>query len=300
MNDAPLPRLGFVGIGIMGAPMVRRLLSQGFTVTCWNLEPERADEVVPHGALWAESPAAVREASEVVLLCVLHAEAVRACCFGENGFAAARGGADLLVDFSTVPPEDTRAIAAEARERAGMVWVDAPVSGGPGPAEEGALTAMLGGDEGDIERARPVLRALAGNATRMGPIGAGQVTKTLNQAIVGANYVLMAELLTLARSAGIDPDRVPDALKGGLADSLILQRTYRQMAAEDFDPPRAYGRQLAKDMRAVAKFAESQGGGVPLIEQAVNSYVAFVEAGNEMSDAAAISRYYLGLHRRER
>lgn len=286
-------RLGFVGLGIMGAPMVRRLLACGFDVTVWNLEPERAAEVVPRGAVWAESPAAVREAAEIVCTCVFDGAAVREVSLGTHGFASAAGGADLLLDFSTVPPQTTRQIAGELQARAGMSWLDAPISGGPGPAEKGELAAMLGGREEDVARARPVLQALTRNATHMGPLGAGQVTKTLNQAIVGTNYVLMAEVIALATGAGIDPARLPEALAGGLADSAILQSTYKQMAAGDFDPPRAYGRQLAKDLEALREFAEDQGGDVPLIEQAVRTYTAFVRDGNEFADAASISQYVI-------
>ncbi|SDJ08664.1 NAD(P)-dependent oxidoreductase [Salipiger marinus] len=289
--DTNRPRVGFVGLGIMGAPMVRRLLSQGFQVTVWNLEPERAEEVVPHGALWAESPAEVRAASDILAMCVLHAEAVRNCCFGPGGFDKASGGADLIVDFSTVPPDDTRDIAAQMAG-AGLAWIDAPVSGGPDPAETGTLTAMLGGTPDDVARAGPLLEALTRTATLLGPLGAGQVAKTLNQAIVGTNYVLMAEVLTLARAAGIDPARLPEALAGGLADSQILQRTYRQMVAAEFDPPKAFARQLAKDMKALGSFVSDQGGDMPLIARAIETYVAYAEDGNALSDAAAISAYY--------
>lgn len=289
--ETNLPRIGFVGLGIMGAPMVRRLLSRGFQVTVWNLEPERASEVVPYGAIWAESPAAVREASDILAMCVLHAEAVRNCCFGPQGFEKAAGGAELIVDFSTVARDLTLEIATRMAEH-GVYWVDAPVSGGPDSAETGILTAMMGGSPADVERAAPVLGALTRTATLLGPLGAGQVAKTLNQAIVGTNYVLMAEVITLARRAGIDPALLPGALAGGLADSQILQRTYKQMAADDFDPPKAYARQLSKDMKALADFVEEQGGGMPLIDRAVETYVDYAEDGNAMSDAAAISVHY--------
>jgi 3-hydroxyisobutyrate dehydrogenase len=289
--ETTLPRIGFVGLGIMGAPMVRCLLSKGFRVTVWNLEPERADEVVPQGATWADSPAEVRANSDILAMCVLHAEAVRNCCFGPQGFDKAAAGADLVVDFSTVPRDQTLDIAARMAEH-GVRWIDAPVSGGPDPAERGGLTAMLGGAQADVDRAFPLLDALTETATLIGPLGAGQVAKTLNQAIVGTNYVLMAEVITLARSAGIDPGRLPEALAGGLADSQILQRTYKQMTAEAFDPPKAYARQLAKDMKALADFVAEQGGGMPLIDRAVETYVAYAEDGNALSDAAAISAYY--------
>lgn len=290
-ENSELPRVGFVGLGIMGAPMVRRLLSQGFKVSVWNLERERAVEVVPHGAVWVENPAAVRATSDIVVLCVLHAEAVRNCCFGDGGFAAAAGGANLIVDCSTVSPHDTREIAGQMCPQ-GMDWVDAPVSGGPDPAEVGGLIAMVGGSNESVTRARPVLDALTKSAMHLGPIGAGQIVKTLNQAIVGANYVLMAEILKLARGSGIDPKLVPDALAGGLADSQILQRIYRQMVAADFDPPKAYARQLAKDLCALEAFVEEQEVTLPLIAQAVATYVQYASDGNELKDSAAISDYY--------
>ncbi|MEX2519965.1 MAG: NAD(P)-dependent oxidoreductase [Paracoccaceae bacterium] len=285
------PKLGFVGLGIMGAPMVRRLLSQGFEVTVWNLEPERADEVVPHGAVWAEHPAAVRAACDIQMMCVLNAQAVDECCFGENGFTAAEGGADLMLDFSTVPPARTVDIAARYKAACGAVWVDSPVSGGPGPAGQGGLTAMIGGDPADIARVKPILDALSQNASRMGDLGAGQATKTLNQAIVGTNYVLMAEVLKLAKQSGIDAALLPSALAGGMADSTILQRIYTQMQAEDFEPPKAYARQLAKDMRAVAEYVEEKGGKLPVIAGAAQAYLAFADK-HPMSDAASICLEY--------
>ncbi|WP_417427235.1 NAD(P)-dependent oxidoreductase [Hoeflea sp.] len=290
-TNSALPRVGFVGLGIMGAPMVRRLLSQGFKVSVWNLEPDRAGEVVPHGAVWADNPATVRATSDIVVLCVLHAEAVRKCCFGDGGFTSAVSGANLIVDCSTVSPRDTREIAGRMAPY-GMGWIDAPVSGGPDPAEVGGLIAMVGGSNDNVIRARPVLDALTKSAMHLGPVGAGQVVKTLNQAIVGTNYVLMAEILKLARASGIDPALVPDALAGGLADSQILQRTYRQMAAADFDPPKAYARQLAKDLCALEAFVEEQEATLPLIAQAVASYVQYASDGNELKDSAAISDYY--------
>ncbi|WP_340107360.1 NAD(P)-dependent oxidoreductase [Pikeienuella sp. HZG-20] len=283
-------RLGFVGLGIMGAPMVRRLLSQGFDVTVWNLEPERAAEVTPHGAVWAESPAEVWAASDIQLLCVLHGAAVEACCFGDNGFVKAKGGADLVIDFSTVPPGKTVEIATRFKEAHGANWIDSPVSGGPGAAEDGGLTAMLGGDEADIERARPVLNALTQNATRMGPLGAGQATKTLNQAIVGVNFVMLAEMLALAKKSGIDASLLPAALAGGMADSVALKRIYTQMQAEDFDPPKAYARQMAKDLRAVSAYMEEKELSLPFIEHSISAYLEFAE-GNEMKDAASISQF---------
>lgn len=286
------PRLGFVGLGIMGVPMVKRLLDKEYEVAVWNLEPERAEAVTSAGAAWCEGPAEVRAAAEILLFCVLDGDAVEECCFGEKGIVRSRSGADILIDCSTISPERTRDLAQRLEAAAGMSWVDAPISGGPGPAEKGELTIMAGGNDSDFERVRPVLETLGANVMHMGPLGAGQATKNINQAIVGVNYVLMAEILALAKAAGIDANAVPDALRGGMADSVILQRIYSQMSRRDFEPPKAYARQLAKDLRSVRQFHSGLDLDLPLVDAAVDRYVAFVDAGNGMSDSAAIANFY--------
>jgi 3-hydroxyisobutyrate dehydrogenase len=286
--------LGFVGIGLMGEAMTRNLLDRGHTVTVWNLEPERLETVVPYGARPAASPAAVAEASDIVLLCVLHTGAVESCVFGPNGVAEAARPEKLLVDLSTADPAATRDMAARLKRGTGMGWVDAPVSGGPPAARDGTMTVMAGGAPEDIERVRPLMADMAANFTPMGPSGAGQTTKMLNQAIVGTGYVLMAEALILAERAGIDAARLPQCLAGGHADSSLLQRLYPQMQARDFEPPRSYARQLLKDMKAVKAFAHDLGLDLPVVEKAVAQYAAFVEQGHEMSDSASVVRLYEG------
>jgi 3-hydroxyisobutyrate dehydrogenase len=287
-----LPRLGFLGLGIMGKEMVLRLLERGFPVTVWNLEPERVPLVTGSGAVPAASPKAVAEACEILCLCVLNAAAVEQCCFGADGVAQVPGRGRLVVDFSTVNPDDTRRIAARMAE-AGWRWVDAPVSGGPGPARLGRLTVMVGGEAADVERARPVLEALAANLTHLGPLGLGQTAKIANQAIVGVGYVLMAEVLALVEAAGLDPTVLPGALAGGMADSTILRRIFTQQAARDFDPPKGYARQLDKDLVNVRRFARALGLELPIVEAAVERYHGFAQA-QPMADGASVSRLYEG------
>jgi 3-hydroxyisobutyrate dehydrogenase len=285
-------RIGFIGIGLMGEAMTRRLLDQGYTVTVWNLEPERLETVVPHGAIAAESPAAVTAASDVVMMCVLHTAAVERCVFAPDGIATAANADTLLIDLSTADPEATREMAARLKAQTGACWIDAPVSGGPPAARDGTMTVMAGGDPADFSRATEILADMARNVTLMGPVGAGQTTKILNQAIVGTGYVLMAEALTLAEAAGIDAARLPQCLAGGHADSSLLQRLYPQMQARDFDPPRAYARQLLKDMKAVSAFAKGRKLDLTLIEQAVHIYADYVALGHEMTDAGAVVKLY--------
>jgi 3-hydroxyisobutyrate dehydrogenase len=154
------------------------------------------------------------------------------------------------------------------------------------------MTVMAGGEPGDVERIRPIMADLAANFTLMGPLGAGQTTKILNQAIVGVGYVLMAEAVALAEAAGLDAARLPQCLAGGHADSSVLQRIYPQMQARDFEPPRSYARQLLKDMKNVKGFARQLGLELPVVETALDRYARYVAEGNEMADGASVSRLY--------
>jgi 3-hydroxyisobutyrate dehydrogenase len=285
-------QIGFVGIGLMGEAMTRRLLDKGHGVTVWNLEPERLDTVVPHGAVAATSPAAVAAASDIVMMCVLHTAAVERCVFAPDGIAAAAKPETLVIDFSTVDPEATREMAKRLKADTGARWIDAPVSGGPFAARDGTMTVMAGGGEADFAAAKDILADMARNVTLMGSVGAGQTTKILNQAIVGTGYVLMTEALMLAEAAGIDAARLPQCLAGGHADSSLLQRLYPQMQARDFDPPRAYARQLLKDMKMVSAFFKDRGLDLPLIDQAVHIYGDYVALGHEMADAGAVVKLY--------
>ena len=285
-------RIGFVGIGLMGEAMTRNLLDKGYRVTVWNLEPERLDTIVPHGAIAAESPAAVAAASDIVMMCVLHTAAVERCVFEADGIAAAAKPDMLVIDFSTVDPEATRDMAKRLQAQTGARWIDAPVSGGPPAARDGTMTVMAGGEEADFARAKDILADMARNVTLMGPVGAGQTTKILNQAIVGTGYVLMTEALMLAEAAGIDAARLPQCLAGGHADSSLLQRLYPQMQARDFEPPRAYARQLLKDMKMVTAFFKDRGLNLPLIDQAAHIYADYVALGHEMTDAGAVVKLY--------
>jgi 3-hydroxyisobutyrate dehydrogenase len=280
-------RLGFIGLGIMGAPMVRRLRAQAWEVTVWNLEPERFEEVRASGAIWADSPASVRAASDVVMICILGDAAIESVCLGPNGLSSS-AGAKAVVDFSTTNAETTRKVAAQL----GLDWLDAPMSGGPQAAEEGKLTIMAGGDPALYKQLSPALAALGANMTLMGPLGAGQMTKVINQAIVGTNYVLMGEVLALAEAAGIDAAKLAACLKGGMADSTVLQRIFTQMQARDFDPPRSYARQLNKDLHMVEKVVDGLALYLPVLGAAIAQYDRYTSAGNEMQDGASVSRLY--------
>jgi 3-hydroxyisobutyrate dehydrogenase len=284
--------LGFIGLGLMGTAMSQRLLDKGWTVNVWNLEPERIGPVVSAGAVSKMSPADVTEASDIVLMCVLHTQAVESCVFGSDGVARTASAGKILIDHSTIDPAKSRLFAERLQTDTGMAWIDAPVSGGPTAARRGELTIMAGGDAGHLSAVAAVISDLAANFTHMGPRGAGQAAKVINQAIVGTTYVLLAEALMLAEAAGIDAARLPQCLAGGHADGTLLQQLYPRMQARAFDPPLAYARQLLKDMLAVQNEVRGHGLDLPLIERAIEQHRAHVAHGNEMADPASIVRLY--------
>lgn len=286
------PRLGFIGIGLMGEAMVLRLLERGRTVAVWNREPDRCARVAAAGAQPMPDPRSVSEASDIVLMCVLDGPAVESCIFGPGGVATTGRGARLLIDHSTINPDTARSCAERLAAQGGMRFVDAPVSGGPEAARAGELTIMAGGAEEDFAAAQAVLADLGANITHLGPVGAGQSAKMVNQAIVGVGYVLMAEALALAVACGLAPERLPAALAGGAADSTLLQRLYPRMAAAAFEPPSGYARILHKDLKNIAAYERELGLSLPLIEQALTRFAAHVDAGNAMRDGATIAELY--------
>src|SRR6201996_4055947 len=216
-------RLGYLGLGMMGFPMSRRLVNAGHAVAVWNRSTGKAKALIEAGAKLAASPREVAASASIIFMCVTDAAAVEDVVFGADGFAAIPGAGKLVVDFSSIHPDKARTIAARLKAANGMGWVDAPVSGGTKGAEEGTLAVMAGGDAADIERIRPYVLAMARRLTHMGPVGAGQTTKLCNQIIVGCAMTVLAEATRLAVNAGIDAGKLPEALAGGFADSIPLQ-----------------------------------------------------------------------------
>lgn len=215
-------KLGFCGLGLMGAPMVKRLLAAGHSVQVWNRSAAKAQPLAALGARVVQTPAQAAEGAEGVFMCVLDTAAVEAVVFGAEGIAKANG-LPWLVDHSSILPEATCTLADRLRAASGAEWIDAPVSGGVGGAEAGTLAVMAGGSAQHLDAAAKAMRAYAANITHMGPTGAGQVTKLCNQTIVATTVAAIAEALGLAESNGIDGSKLAAALAGGWADSRLLQ-----------------------------------------------------------------------------
>ena len=257
------PRLGYVGLGLMGGPMAKRLLDAGYPLTVWNRAAAKTKPLADAGAVVVDSPAAVAGASDIVLACLTDTSAVEAVVFGPDGIASGAAKGTVLVDFSSIQPARTAALAQRLRDEAGMGWIDAPVSGGVPGATNGTLAVMAGGNQADFDKVAPVVAHLSGRFTLMGPNGAGQTTKLINQLIVGCGFAIVAEACQLAEDAGIDPARIPLALAGGRADSPILQQYMPRMAARDREV-QARIAIMVKDLTTVMDEAKRLGSALPM------------------------------------
>jgi 3-hydroxyisobutyrate dehydrogenase len=281
-------RVGYLGLGMMGFPMARRLLNAGYEVALWNRSAGKAAALVQAGGKLASSPREVADTASIVFMCLTDGAAVEQVVFGPDGLATAAGSGKLVVDFSSIHPDAARAIAARLKMTNGMGWIDAPVSGGTMGAEQGTLAVMAGGDAADIERVRPYVLAMARRLTHMGPTGAGQTTKLCNQVIVGCAMAVLAEATRLAVNAGIDAKRLPEALAGGFADSIPLQLFVPRMVEGIHSPPLGHIATMLKDLDTVIDVARDTSSPVPMAGLAAQLFRLAKSARGADADALEI------------
>jgi 3-hydroxyisobutyrate dehydrogenase len=228
-------RIGFVGMGIMGAPMARNALKAGFPVTVTNRTRERAEPLTKDGAAVVKTPREVAERSDIVVTMVVSSPDVEAVTFGPDGIAAGAHERLLAIDMSTISPAATRAFAERAAKHTPpFATLDAPVSGGEVGAVEARLSIMIGGDAKDVERAHPLFEALGKTIVHIGDHGAGQACKLANQVAVAINNLGVAEALVFAASQGIDLEKVRQVIAGGAGSSWAMQNYAPKMLAGDF------------------------------------------------------------------
>jgi 3-hydroxyisobutyrate dehydrogenase-like beta-hydroxyacid dehydrogenase len=285
------PRLGYVGVGLMGLPMVKHLLPRGYAIRAYDIVAAQIEAARAAGAQPARSPADAATGADFVLLNLPTNEAVEQAVFGTDGVASRLRPPQLLIDFSTIKVDKCRAWAARLKGETGCGWIDAPVSGGPPASGSGTLTVMAGGDPADIERARALFADVAARFTHMGPTGAGMVAKMLNQLIVGCGHAVMAEAVVLAESAGIDAAKLPECLAGGHADGSLLQKLYPRMVQRDF-APLGYARQLLKDLEMVNEFAGGLKAPTPMMGEALSLYRMLIHLGHAELDTGAVLKLY--------
>jgi 2-hydroxy-3-oxopropionate reductase len=227
--------IGFIGLGVMGAPMARNLLAAGHDLVVYSRSPGPVEALQRDGAQAAEGPSEVARRGDVVITMLPDSPAVQDVVLGEDGvLAGAREGA-LLIDMSTIHPTVAIEVARAAAER-GVAAIDAPVSGGDVGAKEGTLSIMVGGRTEDVERARPLLEVLGKTIVHVGEAGAGQVVKACNQVVVALTIAAVSEALVLGSKAGVEPDRILDVLGGGLAANKVMEVRRRNFLEHDFTP----------------------------------------------------------------
>ncbi len=286
MSD--LPKLGFIGIGLMGKPMTLRLLAAGYTVAVWNRSKEKLVPVTTKGAVAKDSPAEVARFADIVMMCVTDQNSVKEVLFGAGGVAEGAAEGKIVIDFSSIAPSAARDYAAKL-ESLGMGYIDAPVSGGTVGAEEGTLAIMAGGKSEHIEFVRPLIAELASRFTRMGGPGTGQVTKLANQVIVASLFPVIAEAMRLAEAAGVDAAKLPEALRGGFADSKPLQVFGPRMASRAYEPALGTSNVMLKDLMNAVTLAEEAGVPLPMARAAVERYrLLAAEGKGEVEPSAFI------------
>lgn len=271
------PEVGFIGLGIMGGGMTRNLIATGHRIAVWNRTPGKAEPLADAGAVVAADPADLAARCDLVLICVSDTPDVEAVVTGERGLLDGLRPGSLVVDHSTISPAATRRLAALLAAR-GAGWIDAPVSGGSEGAARGTLSVMAGGDAADLERARPVMEAYAAKIVHVGPVGAGQLVKLVNQVLVVVTGMGVAEALLFAQGAGLDLPATLEAVKDGAAASWMLSNRGPQMIARDWRPGFTIDLQ-EKDLRLVMEAADELGVPLPATALVFQLYRALQQRG---------------------
>jgi 2-hydroxy-3-oxopropionate reductase len=228
-------RVGFIGLGIMGMPMARNLMDSGYELTVHNRSPEKAEELGEEGAAVAATPREVAENSDVVITMLPDSPQVREVVAGEDGVLESISEGALLIDMSTISPVVTEELAEALMEK-GASMLDAPVSGGDVGAIEGTLSIMVGGEQADFQRAKPLFEAMGKTITHVGPTGAGQVTKAANQVVVALTIEAVSEALVLGSAGGVSAEKILEVLSGGLASNKVMEVKREKFLSHTFEP----------------------------------------------------------------
>ncbi len=285
--------IALIGAGAMGGAIGARLLETGNALTVFDLDADRVATLTDRGATAAASAADAARGAEFVITSLNSAAIVERAVFGEGGVAEGAAPGTLIIDMSSIDPEATREMAARAKE-AGLAWVDSPLSGGAPKAATGELTLMAGGEAADVERAHRALRHVAANYTHMGGPGAGQTTKLINQVLCGLGFLAVAEAAQLALDAGVDAEKIPAALKGGRADSALLQEYMPRYATKDY---RRTGRidNMVKDLHAVQDLARRTTTAMPMTALCLEIHRLLTAAGLGGEDQAMAMEFFKGV-----
>ncbi|WP_152658151.1 2-hydroxy-3-oxopropionate reductase [Oceanobacillus sp. CFH 90083] len=282
--------IGFIGLGIMGMPMTRNLLKAGFQVTAFDLNQEAVKAIAEEGAIPAISGKEAAENSDVIITMLPKGEHVRAALFGPGGVVEGAKQGTVIVDMSSVQPAESKQLSLDAKEH-GISFLDAPVSGGEPGAIDGTLAIMVGGESSDFENVKPVLEAMGNNVVLVGDSGCGSTAKLANQIIVNLNIAAVSEAVTLAAKAGIDVEKMYQAIRGGLAGSAVLDAKAPMMLDRNFVAGGRIDINM-KDITNVMDTAHDLHVPLPLSSQLLEIFHSLASDGKEALDHASIVQHY--------
>jgi len=285
-----MSEIGFIGLGIMGKPMSRNLLKAGYSLVVLDLKQSAMDELVSAGAVKASTPAEVAERCELIITMLPNSPEVREVCLGNDGLIMGIRPGSVLVDMSSISPIVSRELSQVLAEK-GAEMLDAPVSGGEPKAVEGTLSVMAGGKKEIFDRCYPVLKAMASSVVHTGAIGAGNTTKLANQIIVALNIAAMSEAMVLASKAGVEPELVYQAIRGGLAGSTVLDAKAPLVMDRKFKPGFRINLHIT-DLRNALDTSHEIGVPLPLTSSVMEIMQALRVDGMGEDDHGSLIRYY--------
>lgn len=283
-------KIGFIGLGIMGKPMSKNLLKAGYEVVAYDLNKKNVDEVVQAGAEAGISPKDVASKTDVIITMLPNSPHVKEVILGENGVIDGAKENSIVVDMSSIAPLVSREVGGKLAAQ-NIRFMDAPVSGGEPKAIDGTLSIMVGGEESDFEECIPILKSMGASVVLCGNVGAGNVTKLANQIIVAVNIAAMSEALTLATKAGVDPDSVYKAIRGGLAGSTVLDAKAPLVMARKFDPGFRINLHI-KDMGNILETGHEVGVPLPLSAAVMEMMQALKVDGHGDKDHGSLVLFY--------
>ena len=283
-------KIGFIGLGIMGKPMAKNLMRAGYSLIVYDINKEPVKELMSLGAEGGSSPKDVAERTDIIITMLPDSPQVKEVIIGENGvLEGARRGA-IIIDMSSIAPAVSKEIAIKAEEK-GIEFLDAPVSGGEPKAIDGTLAIMVGGKKEVLDRCYDILNKMGSSITLCGEVGAGNITKLANQIIVALNIAAMSEALVLGTKAGVDPEIIYKAIRGGLAGSTVLDAKVPKVLARDFSPGFKIDFHI-KDLKNAISTAHEVGVPLPLTSQIMEILQALKVDGKGLSDHSAVIQFY--------
>ncbi len=283
-------KIGFIGLGIMGRPMSKNLVKAGFDVVVCDSHKDHVDDVVQVGARAAANAGEIAKQCDVIITMVQNSPQVRGIALGENGIAANAKPGTVLIDMSSIDPVESKAIGAELAKH-NIDMLDAPVSGGEPKAIDGTLSVMVGGKKALFDKYQPLLLKMASSVVYVGELGSGNVAKLANQMIVAVNIAVLAEALTLAKKAGTDPEKVFQAIKGGLAGSTVMNAKAPMMLAHNFKPGFRIELHI-KDLTNALNAGHAISSPMPLTSQVMEMMQVLKADGHQTEDHSALAEYY--------